>query len=80
MLQFGFTRNRDGVFWGPKIDKRNKRPPLALENLISAPGANSSIYGTNPAGYIWLNFGDQTTSRPSLWYNLQTRQRINGSR
>ena len=36
MLQFGFTRNKDGVVLRLKIDKRNKRPPLALENLISA--------------------------------------------
>ena len=26
------------------IDKRNKHPPLALENLISAPGTNSNIH------------------------------------
>ena len=45
MLQFGLTRNKDSVILRPKIDKRNKRPPLALENLISAPGSNSSISG-----------------------------------
>ena len=33
-------------FWGLKlINENNKRPPLALENLISAPGAYSKIYG-----------------------------------
>ena len=52
MLQFGLTRNKDNVILRPKIDKRNKRlssrkgpPPLALENQISAPSANCSIYG-----------------------------------
>ena len=44
MLKFGLTRNEDSVNLRQKIDKRNKRPLLALENLIRAPGANSSIY------------------------------------
>ena len=43
MLKSGLTRNEVSVILRPKIDNRNKRPPLDLENLISAPGANSSI-------------------------------------
>ena len=34
MLQFGLTRNKDSAILRPKIDKRNKRPPLALDNSI----------------------------------------------
>ena len=32
MLQFGFSGNKYSVIFRLKIDKRNKRPPLALEN------------------------------------------------
>ena len=51
MSQFGFTRNKDSVVLRPKLDKQNQRPPsnkrplLALENLVSAAGIYSSIYG-----------------------------------
>ena len=31
MLLFGLSKNKDNVILRPKIDKRNKRPPLALE-------------------------------------------------
>ena len=41
-------RNKDSAILRPKIDTRNKRPLIALKNIISAPGANWSIYGTSP--------------------------------
>ena len=34
MLHFGLTRNKDSAILRPKIDKRNKRTPLALDNSI----------------------------------------------
>ena len=50
-------RKKDSVILRLKIDKRNKRPPLALENEISVLGANSSIYGNQKLTHFPSNSG-----------------------
>ena len=53
-------------FWGQKLIHEISVPRLTLENLISAPGANSSIYGKSPLPDRFGKLPSQLHLRASL--------------